>query len=39
MQYNWERAPYFWEKHRSACYGLAAALCGAWVIILAVVPL
>lgn len=38
MQYNWERAPYFWERHRTACYGVAAALCSAWVI-LSIVPL
>ncbi len=38
MQYNWERAPYFWEKHPSAWYGVAAAICSIWVI-LSIVPL
>lgn len=38
MQYNWERAPYFWEKHPSALYGLAAAVCCAFVVF-TIVPL
>lgn len=38
MQYNWERAPTIWEKHRSAFFGIAAAVCGAWGV-LSIVPL